>query len=146
MCRQALVIGDKLALSQIETSMYQAWGDRNDDGVGVYWRDYPIIEGQPSMHLSRIYKTKDMGKIPNTYDRMLIHFRFGTGGVGTHPFICDHFKEKFSQNWLMVHNGTIHDSGITDELKKTHSFTTGIDSETFVHLWATIDFTGKSLK
>ena len=142
----ALVVSNDMALGDFETAMYQAWGQKNDDGVGIFWRDYPQKENEMPLHLSRVYQTKDMGKIANTYDRMLIHFRYGTGGDGTHPFICNHFKEKFSQNWLMTHNGTIRDDGITEELKKTHAFTTGIDSETFIHLWATMEFTGKSLK
>ena len=47
----ALVVSNDMALGDFETAMYQAWGQKNDDGVGIFWRDFPQKENEMPLHL-----------------------------------------------------------------------------------------------
>jgi len=138
MCRMALVIGQDKPLSLFETAFKSSWARSNDDGVGIYWRDYNGVEGQ-NRHLARFARSDDLGKIKTPYDRMLIHFRKATKGDGTHPFTCKHFPQNNSGNWLLVHNGVVSDEGARQLLGTKHEFSTGIDSEVFIHIWGELN-------
>lgn len=141
MCRQALVIGN-IGLARFETAFKSAWASSNDDGVGIYWRDFNGKEGE-NKHLARFPKSENLGKVVHPYDRMLIHFRKATKGQGTHPFVCQDRPDPNnpslnSGNWLLVHNGCAQDDKAREGLSPTHGFATTIDSEVFVHVWADI--------
>lgn len=141
MCRMALIISKNTPLNTFEMVMKSSWAAHNDDGVGIYWRD--SAKGKP--HLARFERTTDMAKVPDDYDRLLIHFRNTTKGIGTHPFICRCRPDLASEQWLLIHNGSVDDESARESLKvdqkglKSHKFVTDIDSEPFVHLWAEID-------
>jgi predicted glutamine amidotransferase len=128
----ALVLS-KSQVDRFETAFKSAWANANDDGCGIYWRD---MKGE--RHLARFPKSEDLAKVGTTYDRMLIHFRKSTKGEGTHPFTCKHRPKLNSGNWLLVHNGCVQDEEARKELIKTHTFSTEIDSEVFVHIWGEI--------
>jgi predicted glutamine amidotransferase len=135
----ALVIGKDKALQSFELAFKSAWADMNNDGVGCFWRDYPIYKTGEEKHLARFVESKDMARLERTYDRMLIHFRKATKGVGTHPFICRDRQDLKSGDWLLVHNGCVQDAHAREVLKPKHILTTEIDSEVFIHIWAEID-------
>lgn len=140
MCRMALVLGKEKAMKGFELAFKSAWASGNDDGVGCYWRDYPKTKATEARHLARMPRSDDMARIETTYDRMLIHFRKSTKGIGTHPFICRDRLDLGSENWLLVHNGSVDDTKARGLLKKDgHVFATGIDSEIFVHIWGEIN-------
>ena len=141
MCRMALVLGKEKALKGFELSFKTAWGRGNDDGVGVYWRDYPVTDTYAFRHLARFPKTADLVRIGSTYDRLFIHFRNATGGDGTHPFSCIHKPENNSGDWFLAHNGCVQDEKARERLATTHKFSTEIDSEVMAHIWGDIDHT-----
>jgi predicted glutamine amidotransferase len=127
----ALVVGkDKAALSNFELVLKTAWAKGNSDGVGIYWRD----SATGGRHLTRFEKSADLAKIPEDYDRLLIHFRKSTKGLGTHPFRCRDKPDLNSDGWLLVHNGVVDDEFARNQLRE-HEFSTLIDSEPFVHVW-----------
>jgi predicted glutamine amidotransferase len=142
----ALVIGkDKDKLNTFELAFKSAWARTNQDGVGIYWRDSEKGE----RHLARFEKSNDVAKVPQDYDRLLIHFRKSTKGDGTHPFRCRDRPDLGSGNWLLLHNGVVEDEAArrslakADEKKglKSHEFSTLIDSEPFVHIWGELEET-----
>jgi predicted glutamine amidotransferase len=117
-------------------AMKSAWASHNDDGVGIYWRDLVKTTNGKTMHLARFQFSKDLARVPNDYDRLLIHFRSATKGLGTHPFTCRDKPALNSQNWLLIHNGAVDDAKARKILGKAgHKFSTTIDSEAFVHVW-----------
>jgi len=133
----ALILSTDKPLNTFELAMKSAWANHNDDGVGIYWRD---LSGN---HLARFKDSKDLAKVPNDYDRMLIHFRKSTKGEGTHPFRCICRPDLHSEQWIMTHNGAVDDSTARASLVKAiekkgltaHEFSTNIDSEPFIHIW-----------
>lgn len=141
----ALVISKGQSLNTFEVAMKSVWANSNDDGCGVFWRD--ASDGK--RHLARFKETKDLAKIPNDYDRLLIHFRKSTKGEGTHPFICRCRPDLKSEQWLLTHNGCVDDSAaraslakaVEKEGLKAHTFNTLIDSEPFAHVWGELEET-----
>lgn len=141
----ALIISEGQPLNTFETVMKSAWGNCNNDGVGIYWRD--ASDGK--RHLARFKESKDLAKIPNDYDRMLVHFRKSTKGEGTHPFICRCRPDLKSEQWLLTHNGCVSDEAaraslakaVEKEGLKAHIFNTLIDSEPFAHVWGELEET-----
>ncbi len=129
MCRMALIISKDKGLNTFEMVMKSAWATHNNDGVGIYWRD--LATQKP--HLARFKDSKNLAKVPEDYDRMLVHFRKSTKGTGMHPFIC---RDKPNSNqWILVHNGAVDDDSAR-KILKGHEFASFIDSEPFVHIWA----------
>jgi len=138
LCRMSLVLS-KNPLSKFEMAFKSAWAKDNSDGCGIFWRDSPSIILNEERHLARITKSTDLAKISRTYDRLFIHFRNATQGEGTHPFACIHKPENESGNWLLAHNGVVDDKTAKEKIAENHKFSTKIDSECFVHLWAEVD-------
>lgn len=137
MCRMALVLS-KGPIKNYEMAFKTAWAEANNEGVGIYWRDIPSNPKSIPRHLARFKESKNLIKVGSDYDRLMIHFRKSTGGEGTHPFTCLCKPNENSGNWLLIHNGSVSDDKAREELSKTHTFSTQIDSECLIHLWAEI--------
>jgi hypothetical protein len=135
----ALVLSKDRPLRDFELAFKTAWARGNDDGVGIYWRDYPITNAEAFRHLARFGESRDLAKIGQSYDRLFIHFRNSTGGDGTHPFSCNHVPENESGNWFLAHNGVVQDTKARSRLKAKHKFSTEIDSEAMAHIWGDVD-------
>jgi len=137
MCKMAFMVSKKGHITGLDTVMFNTWGDYNPHGVGVLFRDKKNL-----FHLNRYEPTFAYRTVKHAYDRLLIHFRYSTGGTGTHPFNCSH-----APNWYVIHNGVFRALGHFRKSlgSKGHEYKTGIDSENFAHIWGDIYNKDKNL-
>jgi len=117
MCRMSLVLNSSPEHG-LEEKMREAW-KVNKDGVGALYVTLSAFK------LYRWVKTEYFQNIEEPYLRLLIHFRFSTGGFGTHPFAV----EGRAVGWFLAHNGFITDKvspaqnyGEIDTLKAVRVF------------------------
>jgi len=117
MCRMSLVLNSSPEHG-LEEKMREAW-KVNKDGVGALYVTLSAFK------LYRWVKTEYFQNIEEPYLRLLIHFRFSTGGFGTHPFAV----EGGAVGWFLAHNGFITDKvspaqnyGEIDTLKAVRVF------------------------
>jgi len=129
MCRMALVISTTTERG-LEEKMKQVWS-YNKDGVGAL---YKTASG--AIKLYRWTKTEYFTKIEEPYNRLLIHFRQSTGGVGTHPFE----PEGGAVGWFLAHNGFV-----MDKVNPTE-FSNEIDTMKAVRVFARTYDNTKTLK
>ena len=114
----------------LEEKMKEAW-KYNKDGVGAL---YKTASG--AIKLYRWTKTEYFTKIEEPYNRLLLHVRASTGGVGTHPFN----PEGGAVGWFLAHNGFV-----TDKVNPTE-FSDEIDTMRAVRVFARTYDSTKTLK
>lgn len=149
MCRMSLVLS-KGKNKYLEVLQKKAWASHNRDGVGVYFNNRDKFNTDLQLKdklgwIMRYEKSAWLDPIESEYDRYMSHFRFGTGGSGTHPFNCS-CKNK-DNYWFLTHNGVLQGwRKIKEELEvKGHKFATQIDSEVMVHLFEETEGKGSLL-